>query len=182
MLGVLLGMAAVTMLLRGASLTTTSTCQTMMRASNKTSTTTADPYALARSESFGFFDTILESDWKLHQERFRSEPIFKNASSSTTDPRERPEVALWMLENVDPMFACPHIRRIGGRGDGPKWICDPHRLRNVRDCLVYSIGSAGKYQFEDGLIASIGGTNCEIHVFDPSPKFAREGDAETNNM
>jgi hypothetical protein len=68
---------------------------------------------------------------------------------------------------------------VGGVGDGPKWTCDPHRIpRLVQDqrrktgnpnekCLIYSVGSAGKYEWEDGLLDIIGTDVCEIHVFDP---------------
>ena len=46
-----------------------------------------------------------------------------------------------------------------------KWVCDPHQL-NKDGCLVYSVGSAGNFDFEVGLheIAP----KCEIHTFDPS--------------
>ncbi len=31
--------------------------------------------------------------------------------------------------NYNPIFSCPHVQRVGGVGDGAKWTCDPHRLR-----------------------------------------------------
>jgi hypothetical protein len=54
-------------------------------------------------------------------------------------------------------------------------------LLDRKDCLVYSIGSEGKYEFEDSLIALLGSTHCEIHVFGPGP-YARPGDAQKNNI
>ena len=98
------------------------------------------------------------------------------------DPKNDNSIALWMFDNVDPMFTCPHARRVGGRGDGPKWVCDPHRLRKMPDCLVYSVGSAGNYIFEDGLYDIVGTKNCEIHVFDPNSQYERLNDAEERNM
>jgi hypothetical protein len=80
-----------------------------------------------------------------------------------------------------PEFTCPYERRVGGHGDGPKWMCDPHRLLDQKDCLVYSIGSEGNYQFEESLITLLGSTHCEIHVFDPG-NYARPGDAAKNNI
>jgi hypothetical protein len=80
-----------------------------------------------------------------------------------------------------PDFTCPYKRRVGGQGDGPKWMCDPHRLLAQKDCLVYSIGSEGDYRFEESLIALLGSTHCEIHVFDPG-HYARPGDPEKNNI
>ena len=139
-------------------------------------------YGLAYRESLGFFDDISDAQWRLYQDRARSESLFQRPDN----PEQGVEssVALWMLNNVDPIFTCPHPRRVGGRGDGPKWICDPHRLRQhaMKDCLVYSVGSAGKYEFEDGLVQLVGDRHCEIHVFDPNPAFARPGDVEQRNM
>ena len=142
--------------------------------------TPAAKYALAHRDSLGFFDDIDEVHWKLHLQRFRADSLFKEPLGE--DPKNDNAMALWMFDNVDPMFTCPHAQRIGGRGDGPKWVCDPHRLRKVPDCLVYSVGSAGNYMFEDGLVDLMGDRHCEVHVFDPSTDFARPNDPETKNM
>ena len=88
---------------------------------------------------------------------------------------------MWYLANLQPVFTCPHVERVGGHDDGPKWTCDPHRLLlQQHDCLVYSIGSEGKYEWEDGLIKKIG-RHCEIHIFDPG-NYARPNDVERNNI
>lgn len=62
-----------------------------------------------------------------------------------------------------------------------KWVCDPHRIRAYSEarrtqggngCLVYSIGSAGNFEFETGLQKAfrVGDdayqNSCEVHVFD----------------
>jgi Methyltransferase domain len=150
---------------------------------------------LANYESFGYFDDIDDTTWKRHQDRARNEPTYFNPQQPyqrTTEP------ALWLLSNVDPMFACPNIRRVGGRGDGPKWTCDPHRLAEKPDCLIYSVGSRGVYRFEDGIInilkantkqSDVSTTtenewlpNCEIHVFDPNPSYGRANDPIKKNI
>lgn len=102
----------------------------------------------------------------------------------------------WYQNNFEPDFTCPHERRVGGMGDGPKWVCDPHRIppysqrrqkNGGNGCLVYSVGSQGNFEFEIGLMETLGrnkqalsGGNvggydqsgddapCEIHVFDPA--------------
>jgi Methyltransferase domain len=133
-------------------------------------------YALARSQSFGYFDDITDAQWQRHQERARNEPLYSNPHPSVGNNNVTlAGSALWLLENVDPLFTCPNVRRVGGRGDGPKWTCDPHRLLQQPHCLVYSIGSFGAYSFEDGLVQLLG-QHCEIHVFDPSPDFGRGDD------
>ena len=135
---------------------------------------------LARQESLGFFDDISEPDWIRRRDRLRQETLFQYPD----DPEKglQCHVAEWMLFNVDPLFSCPHIRKVGGHGDGSKWVCDPHRLRRYDDCLVYSIGSNNNYEFEYGLVELIGANHCEIHVFDPNPKYERPGDAASKNM
>jgi len=98
----------------------------------------------------------------------------------------------WYQNNFEPDFTCPHERRVGGLGDGPKWVCDPHRIMPFSDsrkrnglngCLVYSVGSQGNFEFEIGLLNTLDKNRakrteegeqptsenapCEIHVFDP---------------
>lgn len=68
-------------------------------------------------------------------------------------------------------LAPPYSQRLG------KWICDPHKLRETRSCLVYSLGSNGHYDFEDGILDVR--PDCEIHTFDPtseppSPEVAKK--------
>jgi hypothetical protein len=90
-------------------------------------------------------------------------------------------LGIFLFSPFQPDFTCPYERRVGGHGDGPKWMCDPHRLLTQSDCLVYSIGSAGNYQFEESLIRLLGSLHCEIHTFDPG-NYARPGDAQRNNI
>lgn len=136
-------------------------------------------YELAKKDSFGFFTDIDDKHWKRMQKASQREVLFRRPKSPEKDSEMG---ALWMLENVDPIFTCLHQRRIGGRGDGAKWVCDPHRLAEKEDCLIYSIGSAGQYQFEDGLISFLGKPHCEIHVFDPNRSYARNKDPEKKNI
>jgi hypothetical protein len=148
-------------------------------------------YRLAYEQSLGFFDDIPETQWKaLYQHRARNAIHHLHRKKPLRDWREP---AIFYLKNYEPTFTCPHARRVGGVGDGPKWTCDPHRLpriaaerqretgeaaANAPPCLVYSVGSAGKYQWEDGLFQEFG-SSCEIHVFDPK-NFRRAGMAEKN--
>jgi hypothetical protein len=76
-------------------------------------------------------------------------------------------------------FTCPQLDKVGGLGDGPKWTCDINRIANQvarrkeanptathKQCLIYSIGSNGDYQWEDAVQEILHGA-CEIHIFDP---------------
>jgi Methyltransferase domain len=127
---------------------------------------------LAYKQSLGFFDDIPDHDWKRRQSRARRHKFHSNPGNPLM-LRNNP--AMWYLNNYDPFFTCSHEVRVGGPGDGPKWVCDPHRLL-AKECLVYSFGCAGNYRFEDGLVEELGGPHCEIHVFDPRMDFARPRD------
>jgi hypothetical protein len=39
---------------------------------------------------------------------------------------------------------------------------------NKEKCLIYSVGSAGDFRFEMGIVKMLGTKACEIHVFDPT--------------
>lgn len=61
-------------------------------------------------------------------------------------------------------FICPGARRLPSDSmmDGPKWVCNPHRIAQQEDCLVYSVGSNGKAEFEKAVKEEIG-EHCEVH-------------------
>lgn len=162
-------------------------------------TPTKDNFRLAREQSYGFFDDIPEQDWKLYQQRVW---VHEDHTDQSHRNRRWPgiEPAEYYLNHYDPIFTCPHERRMGGLGDGPKWTCDPHRLPRIakeraqnagiqKNCLIYSIGCAGKYQWEEALAKSLmepgqdnKQTACEIHVFDFSKNYTVEGHKERLNI
>ncbi|CAB9513511.1 Pfam:DUF672 [Seminavis robusta] len=164
-------------------------------------------FQLASYQSYGFFDDISSEDWKLHQQRFQTHKDHMN--DRRPDPTSNELPAMYYMSHYDPLFTCPHERRLGGLGDGPKWTCDPHRLERVArerkektqagaqtsnkqqqaNCLIYSIGSAGKYEWEEALAKSLMKegqttlqTNCEIHVFDYSKDYTKSGHSSELNI
>jgi hypothetical protein len=134
--------------------------------------------ALANNQSYGYFDDIHDSSWKRMQQRARG---FVQYMHPKEPEKGYENTKFWYLDNLQPDFTCPHVNRVGGHGDGPKWTCDPHRLLDRKDCLIYSIGSEGNYAWEDALIALLGSPHCEIHVFDHGD-YARPGDPENKNI
>ncbi|CAB9507752.1 Pfam:DUF672 [Seminavis robusta] len=163
-------------------------------------------FHLASYQSYGFFDDISSKDWKLYKQRFQTH--HDHPDEKRPNPRPNIMPAVYYMNNYDPLFTCPHPRRVGGQGDGPKWTCDPHRLERVArerkekaqgglrsnskeqtNCLIYSVGSAGKYEWEEALAKSFmkeGQTTqqstCEIHVFDFSKNYTKEGHASELNI
>jgi mannosyltransferase OCH1-like enzyme len=134
--------------------------------------------SLAYTQSYGVFNDITDDSWKLMQQRANS---FVQYSDPAWPETGYGDPVMWYLNNLQPELTCPHTNRVGGHGDGPKWTCDPHRLLDRKDCLIYSIGSEGKYEWEEALIDLLGSAHCEIHVFDPG-NYARPGDPENNNI
>lgn len=144
-------------------------------------------YELAYNQSYGYFyQSISNNEWKMRQVLARNATFHRYVGH----PRrlwDKPN--LWYYNNYDPIFSCPFVKRVKGIGDGPKWTCDPHQLRRVarelhqkdprQPCLLYSVGSNGNYQWEDGIFHETDGL-CEIHVFDYSQNYTRKKNAQRN--
>jgi hypothetical protein len=150
-------------------------------------------YSLAYYQSYGFFDDISTDEWQRLRSIAKSGGMMSEPRTSF-DPhydRNDDDDTFWNAmpsnfffgHNFDPNFSCRSEVRVGGLGDGPKFVCDPHRISSAaalnwrmldgsddssnKRCLVYSFGCGGNFRFEIGL-QEILGTNhrCEIHVFD----------------
>lgn len=137
-------------------------------------------FRLAFEQSYGYFyNSISDEEWILRQIAARNSSFHRYKEH----PRrhwDKPNV--WYYNNYDPIFSCPFRKRVQGLGDGPKWTCDPHQLKRLateRPCLLYSIGSNGNYQWEDGMFIETDGL-CEIHVFDFSQNYTRKKNSMRN--
>ena len=140
--------------------------------------------SLAFRQSYGFFDDITDAHWKIAQHLHkRAFPNFfaasklrkyANVASDRGKYKKLGRSSWWNGENFQQEFTCPHAQRIPStsEADGPKWVCDPHRLKK-KDCLIYSVGSNGNVDFERGIFEEIG--PCEIHTFDMVTYNKRNG-------
>lgn len=147
--------------------------------------------SVAEYHSFGFFSDIPDDEWlHLFQKQTLSAVNYRNLSYPDDMAEKK---AYWIFHNWDPYFHCPRLKKVGGLGDGPKWTCDPDRLRHValersdKSCLIYSIGSNGNFAFEDALSEWVGKGPygrplCEIHVFDPGDYQRDKTLMESKNM
>lgn len=134
-------------------------------------------YSLAKEQSFGYFTDITNENWRVAQRHHASLfpnyyadhglTKFSNGPNDKGKPDKLGKSNTWYGQNFQVEFICPLARRLPSDSvaDGPKWICDPHRLAKKKDCLVYSIGSNGKNEFEKAVKEEIG-EHCEIHTFD----------------
>ncbi|KAL7527511.1 hypothetical protein ACHAWF_002207 [Thalassiosira exigua] len=150
----------------------------------------SDPYALARSQSHGFFYDVPPSHWRRlrtifaeHQDhRYPEDPWTHHPSSAggwIEWAWKSYRAGTWMTYNYEPNFSCQFEKRVGVPMNGapPNQVCDPHRIealakaRRARDpshpgCIVYSIGSNGDFTFELGVEKEAGAGVCEFHIFD----------------
>lgn len=96
-----------------------------------------------------------------------------NAASgmhSHADPTTEP--AAWARFDAflapPPAAVCPSLRRVGGDGDGGKWVCGleyiPDRDDDDGSCIVYSVGGNNEWSFEAGIVAAT--RYCVVHTFD----------------
>ncbi len=113
-----------------------------------------DPYALARTQSFGFFYDVPASSWmRWHQifiqhenHRFPDKPLTFNPEATADEVRPEKHrnrnnvragglfsYPAWYQMNYEPNFSCPFEMRVGDpmNGDGGKWVCDVHRIKKL---------------------------------------------------
>jgi hypothetical protein len=82
---------------------------------------------LAFQQSLGFFDDIDDQEWiDLFQTPARNADHYANPHNPNYGSDK---TAFWNFMNQEPVMSCPHLKKVGGLGDGPKWV------RNTRiDC------------------------------------------------
>eukprot|EP00236_Picocystis_salinarum_P002256 CAMPEP_0183825880 /NCGR_PEP_ID=MMETSP0807_2-20130328/1387_1 /TAXON_ID=88271 /ORGANISM="Picocystis salinarum, Strain CCMP1897" /LENGTH=642 /DNA_ID=CAMNT_0026070939 /DNA_START=421 /DNA_END=2350 /DNA_ORIENTATION=- len=102
--------------------------------------------------------------WKKHQLYMQALEQLERAQAK--------ELSKWngkrAYDMYEPEWVCESEMRVGPEevnvGDGPKFVCGVETLREEQDCLVYSIGSGFRFQFEEGVRKHA--PNCVFHVFD----------------
>mmetsp|Transcript_16858 Transcript_16858/g.19413 ORF Transcript_16858/g.19413 Transcript_16858/m.19413 type:complete len:270 (-) Transcript_16858:18-827(-) len=115
---------------------------------------------MAYDESLGFFDDVSTEKWLRQKQIASSAMHYYNSDKNSKNYTGAP---VWYANNWHPYFHCNFEDFVGPGGDGGKWVCDPHRV-NKPGCLVYSIGSNGKFEFEKFIESGL--EHCEIHIFD----------------
>lgn len=111
-------------------------------------------------ESLGWFN-IPDEEWQI-MKRYHSLTRFNQLECTNCFQRSKREYTNF---NWKPSFICPYPTLRIGYHDGGKNICHPCRLREAKEnCLVYSVGSNGQWQFEESVLKW--NSNCEIHTFD----------------
>ncbi len=123
---------------------------------HRTFSNTYDNYdcELSRLESDDFFCEI-NDDWNRRKELFH----LQHNRNQFLDSAH-----LFFQDNYEPTFSCRFEQRLGINGDGGKWICDVYRLKQLKSCLIYSLGSNGEFSFENETKRHL--PHCDIHTFD----------------
>mmetsp|Transcript_19245 Transcript_19245/g.22240 ORF Transcript_19245/g.22240 Transcript_19245/m.22240 type:complete len:378 (+) Transcript_19245:42-1175(+) len=140
--------------------------------------------SLAYHHSFGLFDDIPKKEWESLRAKTKASSWYGNPQN----PLEGVDDAQgWRDNNMIPTFDCPRMEGVGVGGQQTKLVCNPKRLVKKEEnsngpprCLIYSIGSAGDFHFEDS-IANMHHNTCEIHVFDPAD-WSRPDDPLRKNI
>ncbi|KAL7541661.1 hypothetical protein ACHAXR_011118 [Thalassiosira sp. AJA248-18] len=159
---------------------------------SSSSSSSSSLYSLAKDQSNGFFNDITNDHWKTLQTHHAK--LFPNYYSDLNQfahgPGDRKIITnlrnsnKWNGQNFQVEFICPLARRLpsDSMADGPKWltpqVCNPHRIAQQKECLIYSVGSNGKAEFEKAVKEEIG-DHCEVHTFDPVSHNNRNGDFKT---
>ena len=119
-----------------------------------------EDYTMAYAASGGFFTDMRRSDFMLLRDIACYENLNKVQEfvDKGVDSIHAMDLYLdknFWQQNYEPVFGCQFQRRMGYRGDGGKWVCDPHRI-NHQNCLVYSIGARLEHSFESAVAGGIG--------------------------
>ena len=81
-------------------------------------------FALAYDQSLGFFDDIPNDVWEQqYRKPCLASPRYANPDEPNKDLHVGPRLdnsAPWQYLNLDPVFSCPRLRKVGGLGDGGK--------------------------------------------------------------
>jgi Methyltransferase domain len=104
-----------------ASTSTDSTSSIGTRSSSlNNASTTRDGFQLASKQSFGFFDNIPDKEWTTF---YRKHALYGESHQHRvkTPLRDWKNPPIFLMNNYEPVFTCPHQKRVGGVGDGPKW-------------------------------------------------------------
>lgn len=95
---------------------------------------------LAFEHSYGLIDDIPDATWREHYQQPSLNPRRYGDARGPNDVNSHIPT-YYIFEQLDPWFSCPGRHRLGGLGDGPKFTCNPHRVKELmeqRDTLAGS--------------------------------------------
>ena len=114
--------------------------------------------------SVAIFNGTLEAFLNNAQRaKFDRYTLFETRTNGAAQPARG-----WYQDNAEPSYTCLFEERLGPKGEGGKWVCDPSSLLYTTECLVYSVGSNNDFHFEEAVLQVA--RNCQIHVFDHTVK------------
>lgn len=128
------------------------------------------PGMLSMEKLVSWNDDLFRSTMTMYKQQARAVcsdlAKTREACVNATENRHPPEPRGFALYDLfQPYINCPggkkSMRRLGDTGDGGKWLCQDLLERD--ECVVFSLGSNGQYDFEEALLKE---TPCTIYTFD----------------
>jgi hypothetical protein len=127
-----------------------------VRSSTVAPASSNDDYRYARDQSYGYFDDVPTRAWDIHREIYRSVDNHRHSDRPLLFSDHDPLVPndpgygsprAWWGNNYEPNFGgCQFERRIGGNGDGPKWVrvdsLPPSPCGNIYTSVYYPLPSS----------------------------------------
>jgi Methyltransferase domain len=119
---------------------------TMCQSNDANNSLNVTSFQLAYNHSYGYFQDIPDAEW----ERYYRQPALQSRHYRYPQDHDRytnNQSASWIFSNWDPYFVCPHVRKIGGLGGGPKWVCDIDRLQKQIEQRRTTNSSSNEFWF-----------------------------------
>ena len=121
----------------------------------------------AMEQLIAWSDNLFASTMSVYRENAITActPPATDACSKAVKARHAPEPkAFDFYDLVNPYVTCPDpegLERVGNDGEGGKKICAD--LLQTEDCVVFSLGSNGQFDFEVDILET---TDCLVYTFD----------------
>jgi len=115
-------------------------------------------------DSLNYFN-YSDSDWALKKKMHGRQRL---KQIQNMDQHVYEQGHFYFTHHWDPTWSCDFEERVGGFGDGGKWVCDTRRISAKQgkgeECNIISVGSQNEFSFENA-IHDIN-PECNIYIFD----------------
>lgn len=112
--------------------------------------------------------SVINSETKWHMwDQYQLTRTFDFLKKFSQSPNETLREFTRVLYPTDELLLCPYnnktMKRYGSSRDAGKLLCGLETLSHDDTCIVYSLGSADNFEFEESILLQ---TQCAVHTFD----------------